>query len=227
MLGQLKTKFIVLGKQGCIITAMLVVTGFTSVSADIYKYTDKSGHVYLTDRPDHKGYKLLVKTWKGWREKKSGYEGLSKRRARFNSIIGHAAKKHQLPEELVHAVIRAESAYNPEAVSSAGAVGMMQLMPATAKRYGVNDRKNAAQNIAGGTKYLRDLLKLFDNDLKLALAAYNAGEGAVQRYGNTIPPYKETQNYVRKVLEFYKRNAEQAKIDSSKTGKIVIKTGQS
>lgn len=193
-------------------SCLSVASVFTFASAmpahaDIYKYTDKDGHVYLTDQPEHKGYKLLVKTWKGWKEKKSGYVNLSKRRAKFEPLIGKAADQHKLPKELVHAVIRAESAYNPEAVSTAGAVGLMQLMPATAERYGVSDRTNAEENIAGGTQYLRYLLKLFDNDLKLALAAYNAGEGAVQRYGNTIPPYPETQNYVRKVLDFYKRNS--------------------
>ena len=105
----------------------------------------------------------------------------------------------------MHAVVRAESAYNPNAVSRAGAVGLMQLMPATAAHYGVTNRRDPTQNLMGGTRYLAYLLKLFDNDLTLALAAYNAGEGAVQRYGNKIPPYRETQNYVRKVLAFYRQ----------------------
>jgi soluble lytic murein transglycosylase-like protein len=81
----------------------------------------------------------------------------------------------------------------------------MQLMPATAKRYGVKNRLNPRENIHGGTRYLRDLLIMFDNDLLLALAAYNAGENAVKNYGNKVPPYKETQTYVRKVINYYKK----------------------
>jgi soluble lytic murein transglycosylase-like protein len=104
--------------------------------------------------------------------------------------------------ELLHAVIRAESAYQPNALSHAGACGLMQLMPATAARFRVRNIWDPAENIEGGATYLRFLMDLFDNDLRLALAGYNAGENAVKRYGNQIPPYPETQNYVRKVLQF-------------------------
>ncbi|MCC7121894.1 MAG: lytic transglycosylase domain-containing protein [Gammaproteobacteria bacterium] len=174
--------------------------------ADIYKYVDKYGRVYLTDQPSHQGYKRLVKTWKGWSEVASGsisYRHLAQNRKRFLSTIESAAKNHKLPSALLHAVITAESAYDPNAVSRAGAVGLMQLMPATAERYGVRDRKDPRANVAGGTRYLKDLLGMFDNDLVLALAAYNAGENAVIRYGRQIPPYAETQTYVRRVLKFY------------------------
>ena len=102
-------------------------------------------------------------------------------------------------------MIQTESAYDEKAISSAGAVGLMQLMPATAKRYGVSNRKNATQNIDGGTHYIKDLHKMFDSNLKLVLASYNAGEGAVKKYKNTIPPYPETQNYVRKVMGLYRK----------------------
>jgi soluble lytic murein transglycosylase-like protein len=118
-------------------------------------------------------------------------------------MIERIANAHDLRPELIHAVIRAESAYQADAVSSKGAVGLMQLMPATAERYGVVDRSDPEQNVQGGVAYLRDLLELFESDLRLALAAYNAGENAVMRYGNAIPPYPETQNYVRKVIRFY------------------------
>ena len=185
----------------------LIVSVFISVPvmADVYKYVDKNGHVYLTDRPEHKGYKMIVRTWKGWKEKRYNGAGLAKRQKEYADIIKAAAVKNKLPIALVHAVITAESAYQPKVISKAGAVGMMQLMPATAERYGVKDSKDAEANIAGGTKYLRDLLEMFDNDTKLALAAYNAGEGAVMKYGNKIPPYKETQHYVVKVLSYYKK----------------------
>ena len=107
---------------------------------------------------------------------------------------------------LIHAVIQAESAYNPSAVSPMGAVGMMQLMPDTAKRYGVSDRYDVEQNIEAGTRYLKDLLALFGADIKLAVAGFNAGEGAVIKYNRTIPPYPETQHYVQQVLSIYSRN---------------------
>jgi soluble lytic murein transglycosylase-like protein len=174
--------------------------------ADIYKYVDKYGRVYLTDRPSHTGYKRLVKTWKGWSEATSSsinYRHLAANRKRFNRTIELAAKHHKLPTALLHAVITAESAYDPNAVSRAGAVGLMQLMPATAERYGVRDRKDPNANVTGGTRYLKDLLGMFDNDLVLALAAYNAGENAVIKHGRQIPPYAETQTYVRRVLKFY------------------------
>jgi soluble lytic murein transglycosylase-like protein len=124
------------------------------------------------------------------------------RRMQFQSLINGAALRHGLMPELLHAVIRAESAYQPNALSHAGACGLMQLMPATAARFRVRNIWDPAENIEGGATYLRFLMDLFDNDLRLALAGYNAGENAVKRYGNQIPPYPETQNYVRKVLQF-------------------------
>ncbi len=174
--------------------------------ADIFKYVDKYGRVYLTDRPSHSGFKLLVKTWKGWSEptgRRSSYSQLAANRKRFMSTIETAAKDRALPSALVHAVIKAESAYDPNAVSRAGAVGLMQLMPATAERYGVYNRLDPSANVAGGTRYLKDLLAMFDNDVKLAVAAYNAGENAVLSYGRKIPPYEETQVYVQRVMKYY------------------------
>ncbi len=171
--------------------------------ADIFKYVDKHGRVFLTDRPDRPGFKLLVRTWKGWTEK--GFASSPKYRAAYNALIAKAASTYRLPNALLHAVITAESAYNPNAVSRAGAVGLMQLMPDTARRYGVANRTDPRSNIHGGSRYLRDLLGMFNNNLVLALAAYNAGENAVIRHGKKIPPYPETQTYVKRVLEYYKR----------------------
>ena len=125
------------------------------------------------------------------------------RRARFERLINAYARVYGLSPQLLHAVIRTESAYNHEAVSRAGAEGLMQLMPGTAARYGVKDSFNPVENVRGGAAYLRDLLDMFDQDLKLALAGYNAGENAVIRNGNQIPPYAETQNYVRQVLQYF------------------------
>ena len=119
-------------------------------------------------------------------------------------LIREAAAAYRLEPALLHAVISAESGYDILARSPKGALGLMQLMPDTARRFGVLDPDNPADNLSGGARYLRWLLDLF-SDVSLALAAYNAGEGVVQRYGNTVPPYPETQSYVRRVLGFYRQ----------------------
>lgn len=119
----------------------------------------------------------------------------------FGGIISEAAEKFGVPENLVKAVITAESAGNPKAVSSAGAKGLMQLMDGTAKELGVGNSFDPRQNIFGGTKYLSKMLEMFDDDLQSALAAYNAGPGNVMKYGG-IPPFSETQAYVRKVMKY-------------------------
>ena len=177
--------------------------------ADVYKYRDVFGRILLTDQPT-RGMKLVqrfsISTGRPAQQSSGGISALAemnRRREQLDPLIERAAAESQLRPALVHAVVRAESAYRADAVSSKGAVGLMQLMPGTAERYGVEDRQNAEQNLRGGTLYLRDLLEMFDHDLQLALAAYNAGENAVIRYGNQIPPYAETQGYVRKVINFY------------------------
>ena len=117
----------------------------------------------------------------------------------IGELVKHSANKYGVDPVLVHAVIKQESGGNPKAVSHAGAAGVMQLMPQTAKRFGVSNRFNAAENIDGGVHYLKVLLDMFNGNVKLAVAGYNAGEGAVQKY-NGIPPYAETQDYVKKVI---------------------------
>jgi soluble lytic murein transglycosylase-like protein len=117
----------------------------------------------------------------------------------FEPLIQQNASLRGIRADLVRAVIQVESAFNPRAVSPKGAMGLMQLMPATAKRFGVVDPFNPAENIRAGVTYLRQLLDRYDEDEQLALAAYNAGPGAVDKYGSKIPPYKETQNYVLKI----------------------------
>jgi soluble lytic murein transglycosylase-like protein len=195
------------------VVPLLIAPGPTQ--ADVFKYVDDAGKVYFTDVPlsgsklrlewqrpaaklIDKSKKKLLATGKVPAPSKSA----AHRRSHYASLIDATARKHRLLPELLHAVIRTESAYNPSAVSSAGAVGLMQLMPQTAARYKVADIWDPAQNIHGGAAYLRDLLEMFDQDLRLALAGYNAGENAVLKYGRQIPPYPETQQYVRKVLQF-------------------------
>lgn len=125
-------------------------------------------------------------------------------RAALIDMAERTARRHGLRPELVHAVILAESRYDPRALSHKGAMGLMQLMPATARRYGVADPWRPAANVDGGVRYLRDLMRQFE-DLELVLAAYNAGENAVLRYGRSIPPFAETEVYVERVKGFYGR----------------------
>jgi soluble lytic murein transglycosylase-like protein len=187
----------------CVCALALIGTSL-SAWADVYKYTSPDGGVYYTDQPPDKKYKLIIRSKpKGY---KASFKHLQKNKKKYTPIIEAAASKHGIDPKLVHAMIYAESAYNATAVSSAGAVGLMQLMPATARQYGAQNRKDPKQNIFAGTKYLKYLLGLFKDDLSLTIAAYNAGENAVKKYNNQIPPYPETQNYVKQVLNLYKKD---------------------
>jgi soluble lytic murein transglycosylase-like protein len=175
------------------------------VEADIFKYVDPNGHVYYTDNAAAGSeYRLIIRTRPKTYAK--DLKSMSGNKLKYGELIAKAAERHQVDPKLLHAVIQAESAYNANAVSSAGAVGLMQLMPDTARRYGVSDRRDAEQNIDAGTRYLKDLLAMFNADLKLAVAGYNAGEGAVIKYNRTVPPYPETQNYVQQVLSLYAKS---------------------
>ncbi|MCK5819395.1 MAG: lytic transglycosylase domain-containing protein [Psychromonas sp.] len=185
----------------------------TLCQADIYLYIDKNGNEHFSENKVNKDYQLLLRsqrntapaTFKNWKEK--SYRNVrvpvnKKLQYQYHSIIVRAAEHNSIEPEFIHAVITAESAYRQNAVSNAGAQGLMQLMPQTAKRFGVDDAFDPHQNIVAGSFYLKTLLAEFETK-ELALAAYNAGEGTVRRYNNTIPPYFETQQYVEKVMNFY------------------------
>jgi soluble lytic murein transglycosylase-like protein len=172
----------------------------TQARGDIYKYVDPTGHVHLADRPlDHRYVRIMVSKRPASRSSTRFKPG---DRRQFDALVARTAHRYRLDSALIHAVITVESAYDAHAVSRVGAVGLMQLMPATARRYGVRNRRNPSENVDAGTRYLRDLLAQF-RSLSLALAAYNAGENAVAKYGNRIPPFPETQAYVRKVMGYY------------------------
>jgi len=185
---------------------ILTVIWPESSHADIYKYVDANGKVFYSDKAKNKHYKRIIISKKHTKKRYLGTSSkqLIQRRKKVAPIVARVANKHKLDPKLLHAIIQAESAYNHLAVSHAGAVGLMQLMPATAKQYGVTNRLDPAQSIEGGARYLKKLLKEFKSK-DLAIAAYNAGEGAVHKYGNRIPPYKETRTYVRRVLSNYQR----------------------
>lgn len=187
------------------------LTWGTSVQADIYSYTDENGMVHFTNVPNDKRFRVVLRSSSfstdgsqapAVRTPSGGF--LKANLKRFSSIVEEAAKTYQLEPALLHAVITAESSYNPNALSPKGATGLMQLMPATARRYGVSNIWDPNQNIFGGAQYLRYLLQLFNNDMSLAVAAYNAGEHNVMKYGNRIPPFRETIDYVPKVLGLFK-----------------------
>jgi soluble lytic murein transglycosylase-like protein len=178
----------------------------TSAHADVYVYADEHGVEHFTNTPDHAHYQRLSSLMEAYgKGNRAGAEALKGNVAAFAPQIEKAADEAGVEAALVHAVITAESGYNPQAVSRVGAQGLMQLMPATARRYAVKDAFDPRQNIRGGTRYLRDLLDMFDNNVELAVAAYNAGENAVIRHGRRIPPYRETQAYVPKVLALYRK----------------------
>ena len=204
------------------------------VYADIYAFVDTNGVRHLSNIPNDPRYKLVMRTpaYSRASAQSSSYApsnlyapgatAFSSRnytpriagarsfkvneqnRRRFAADVDRIAAQYRLEPALMHAVISAESAYNPWAVSPKGAMGLMQLMPGTAERFGVSNPYDPIANMHGGARYLRWLLDRF-NDPRLAVAGYNAGEGAVQKYGNQIPPYRETQNYVVRVLDFYQK----------------------
>ncbi len=176
--------------------------------ANIYSFKDEKGITHFSNMPHlDRRYKLVYRIPASGQLRPNAWSASAPSSvdiSRLVPIINDAARAHGLDPKLVHAVIRAESGYNANAVSPKGAVGLMQLIPATAQRYGVQDSYDPGQNIAGGVRYLRDLLKMFNGNMELAIAGYNAGENAVVRHGNRIPPYPETMAYVPKVLSFYR-----------------------
>ncbi len=182
-----------------LVIAALVICGTGSALAkgNIYQYIDESGVIHLTNVPSRNGVQYTLV----WRERVHIDPRIDV--AQYDTIISSAARKYNIDRNLIQAVIKAESNFNPKAVSPVGARGLMQLMPATAASLNVSNSFHPESNIEGGVRYLRYLMNLFPGDLKIALAAYNAGEGAVMRYGNRIPPFKETQTYVKRVLALY------------------------
>ena len=199
----------------CVVVLILFLSLFllTSLSsAGIYRYEDENGVIHFSNCPRDPKFKLYLREND---DPKEEARQNSSSRAQYNtsflgtkdfshydSLISELSRKYQVDFALVKAIIRAESGFNATAVSRKGAKGLMQLMPETASRMNVSNSFNPRENIEGGVRYLKYLLSLFNNDLRLSLAAYNAGENLVAELG-AIPPYQETVDYVRKVLSFY------------------------
>jgi hypothetical protein len=181
------------------VLAVFIITATEAVHADIYKYEDNEGTLHLTNVPsDHTVRYILI-----LKEKRILFQpGLDINK--YDQIITKAADKFKIDSALIKAIIKAESNFNHEAISRVGAQGLMQLMPATAYALQVEDSFHPEKNIEGGARYLRYLLNIYRGNLTLAIAAYNAGESAVAKYNNNVPPYRETQNYVKRVLSLYK-----------------------
>lgn len=202
-----------------------------SARADVWKYVDENGTTHYTNQPLTKGTQLVIQSSLESQPKNlttandgQGATDASAHRAvamihaspTYQAVQGNltaASTSYGVDFDLLKAVVSAESAFNHKAVSNKGAVGLMQIMPATARRYGVQSEPGSTVsskltdpelNIRTGARYLSDLLRLFGGETELAVAAYNAGEGAVMRAGNRIPNYKETQNYVKKVMAIYR-----------------------
>lgn len=209
---------------------LLLLAAGTAAHADIYGYVDANGTAHFAAEKVDARYQLFFREGQRFdtAEGLGRAPALGQPSARAASLIAlfekapawrsaspalkTAAARHDIDVELLQALVAAESGFNTQAISPKGAIGLMQLMPATAQRYGVRgDARRTLEaklhdpqiNIAAGSRYLRDLIAMFDGSLELALAAYNAGEGAVQRAGNRIPNYRETQNYVKTVLAIY------------------------
>jgi len=187
------------------IVACLAISA--KVQADVFQATDAMGVIHLSNVPTDDNYALLIRDVHSCTQGVSHAEkpARSSKSNHYRVIVTRAAQEQNLDQALLQAIIATESGFDPHAISSDGAVGLMQLMPNTAKRYGVKDRKDPEQNIRGGAAYLHDLMQQFHNNLPLVLAAYNAGEEAVVRHGNRIPPFPETRRYVPRVLSLYQR----------------------
>ena len=175
--------------------AIVMPAAVTPVYADIYVRVDSEGVLHFTNVPTTSNYKVYIKET----PKKSFH---SYNADVFDHVISEASEKHGVSFSLLKALIKAESDFNPRAVSKAGAMGLMQIMPENVRRLKIRDPFDPKDNIMGGTRYLKQLIHRFEGKLHLALAAYNAGPKAVEQY-QRIPPFKETENFVKEVMKYY------------------------
>jgi soluble lytic murein transglycosylase-like protein len=174
----------------------LVFSCVTPAFADVYVYKDRNGVLTFTNVPNHTGYRRVL------REKNGPVSINSLVNGSYDDLIVTASGRYNIDAHLIRAVIKAESDFNSTARSHKGAMGLMQLMPETARLHNVSDAYDPSENVEGGVRHLRMLLDRYQGDVELSLAAYNAGSAAVEKHGG-IPPFVETRDYVRRVLRFY------------------------
>lgn len=207
------------GKMRVVVVCLLALATLQSGSAEsIYRYVDDSGRVVFTNLGSNRAVPSTTDEG-SLLQAVSGRRTALSREERFVPLIEDSSRRHGVSPDLVKAIVRVESDFEPRAISEKGCRGLMQLLPDTARRFGVADIDDPSQNIEGGVKYLRFLLDYFKNDLALALAGYNAGENAVTRYKG-VPPYPETRDYVKKVTALYRPPAESAGVMADAAPKI-------
>lgn len=193
-----------MGKVILKLVTLAFMTTAGSAAADVYVFTDSNGITYFSNVPVDGRYELLISSSSVNPVEEAIFNPrMLEKSASYDPIIERTATQRGVDAALLRAVIVVESGFDEKAVSHAGAEGLMQLMPATARHYGVTDSFDPLQNIDAGARYLSELIERYENDLELALAAYNAGEDAVERYGRQVPPFAETRRYVPKVLKIY------------------------
>jgi soluble lytic murein transglycosylase-like protein len=190
-------------RYGIFFISFLALFALTDpASAGIYRYEDENGVIHFSNCPRDPKFKLYLREKEDKGDNGPYSTSYVKDSKQFDALIQEFSNKYQVDFALIKAMIRVESGFNPHAVSRKGAKGLMQLMPDTANRMNVSNVFNPRENIEGGTRYFRYLLSIFNNDLRLSLAAYNAGENLISEI-RTIPPYRETVDYVRRVLGYY------------------------
>jgi soluble lytic murein transglycosylase len=185
-----------LARFAILFTLLIFIFGPPSASADIYRYIDENGVMHFTNAPTSSKFKLFM------RERKIFISKLDSNQ--FDPIIADASKKYGLEAPLIKAVIKAESDFDPNAISHKGARGLMQIMPMNFRLLNVENPFDPHQSIDAGARYLRDMMDRYNGKLNLSLAAYNAGPGAVDRHGG-VPPYQETEEYIERVMRYYER----------------------
>ena len=212
-----------MGSRAALFCAVWLAATAAGAHTRIYTYVDADGVKHFTDTPDNNRYRLLVLSPQDLTESGEHYNAnLIARAAQYDSIIEAAAARAAIEPNLLRAVIVVESGFNSRALSKRGAVGLMQVMPATASRFGVSDVYDPRENLHAGASYLAFLMDKFGHNMQLVLAAYNAGEDAVTRSGGRIPPFAETMAYVPKVLKIYRALAEQPMSRTTRTATAAL-----
>jgi soluble lytic murein transglycosylase len=184
------------GRRGALVFVLLTLCVTPRAQADIYLYVDRHGVLHFTNTPTSSKFKVYM-------AEKPKYRKNLYNIAHYDDVINEAAKRNDLSTPLLKALIHVESYFNPKAVSKKGALGLMQIMPENLELLNINDPFDPWENIMGGARYLKSMLERFSGQLDLALAAYNAGPAAVEKY-NDIPPFPETQQYVKKVMRTFR-----------------------